>query len=183
MLHHNLASRNDFPGLCPKGGIGIELGVWKGDFSKLILEKSELGLLVSIDAWSTGNWSGPKQYAEALQKLAVFGGRSIVLKMDFNDAAIAIPNAWADFIYIDGKHQYEHINNDLHTWWPKLKPGGLLAGHDYEKYQNFGVIKAVDQFVKKKRLKLQVTNTNAKRDGKEKPETDWGFRSWFFFKK
>jgi hypothetical protein len=36
-----------------------------------------------------------------------------------------------DYIYIDGNHDYDHAKQDLKLWWPKLRPGGLMAGHDY----------------------------------------------------
>lgn len=36
-----------------------------------------------------------------------------------------------DYVYIDGNHDYDHVTHDLNVWWPKLKQGGLLAGHDY----------------------------------------------------
>jgi predicted O-methyltransferase YrrM len=36
-----------------------------------------------------------------------------------------------DFVFIDGDHQYQSVRADLASWWPKVKPGGILAGHDY----------------------------------------------------
>jgi predicted O-methyltransferase YrrM len=36
-----------------------------------------------------------------------------------------------DFIYIDGNHQYSSVVEDLKTWYDKVKPGGVIAGHDY----------------------------------------------------
>jgi hypothetical protein len=38
-----------------------------------------------------------------------------------------------DFIYIDGNHSYESVKEDMNIWFPKLKKGGLFAGHDYLK--------------------------------------------------
>jgi hypothetical protein len=35
------------------------------------------------------------------------------------------------FIYIDASHEYEYVKNDIHTWYPKVKTGGIIAGHDY----------------------------------------------------
>jgi len=52
-------------------------------------------------------------------------------------------NESLDFIFIDGDHEYEGVKNDLIHWCPKVKRGGIIAGHDYvEGYD--GVIKAVD---------------------------------------
>ncbi len=35
------------------------------------------------------------------------------------------------FAYIDGCHQESHVRRDLDLWWPKIQPGGVLAGHDF----------------------------------------------------
>jgi len=36
-----------------------------------------------------------------------------------------------DFIFIDGDHSYEGVYTDLMLWYPKVKYGGLFAGHDW----------------------------------------------------
>jgi predicted O-methyltransferase YrrM len=36
-----------------------------------------------------------------------------------------------DFVFIDGDHTYEGVKADIAAWSPKLKPTGMLAGHDY----------------------------------------------------
>lgn len=36
-----------------------------------------------------------------------------------------------DFIYIDGNHSYEALKKDFELFLPKLKPGGIIAGHDW----------------------------------------------------
>ena len=36
-----------------------------------------------------------------------------------------------DFVFIDAGHEYEEIKNDIINWGPKLKSGGILAGHDF----------------------------------------------------
>ena len=41
-----------------------------------------------------------------------------------------------DCVYIDGEHNYEHINNDITNWYPKLKKGGILSGHDYDPHHS-----------------------------------------------
>jgi predicted O-methyltransferase YrrM len=49
-----------------------------------------------------------------------------------------------DFIFVDGLHTYEQVLKDCQNYYPKLKPGGLISGHDYKVIEN--VRKAVDEF-------------------------------------
>lgn len=50
-----------------------------------------------------------------------------------------------DWVYIDADHHYEPVCRDIDAWLPKVKPGGVLAGHDYCDYPGFGVIQAVTE--------------------------------------
>lgn len=43
---------------------------------------------------------------------------------DFEDASL-------DFVYIDSVHDYAHVKETFERWWPKVKAGGIIAGHDY----------------------------------------------------
>lgn len=70
-----------------------------------------------------------------------------------------IYNAFLDntfsMIFIDAAHDYESVKADLNNFYPKLKSGGIFAGHDYGE-KSCGVGKAVDEFVKENNLKLDV---------------------------
>jgi|GEM_PF-2614821 len=46
-------------------------------------------------------------------------------------ASRLFPDGGVDFCFIDGDHSYESVSADLRAWWPKIRPGGTLAGHDY----------------------------------------------------
>lgn len=62
------------------------------------------------------------------------------------DIAPRVSDNYFDFIYIDGDHSYEGIKRDLELYLPKIKQGGVVAGHDYHN-QWPGVMKAVNQTV------------------------------------
>lgn len=69
-------------------------------------------------------------------------GRSLDIASQFDDESI-------DFIFIDASHDYENVLADITAWYPKLKPGGLIAGDDYALCWS-GVIQAVDEYFKNK---------------------------------
>jgi predicted O-methyltransferase YrrM len=66
------------------------------------------------------------------------------LKMTSLEAAKYFNDGEVDFVFIDGAHDYDNVKADIAAWLPKLKPDGILAGHDY--CANYpGVIKAVKE--------------------------------------
>lgn len=56
-----------------------------------------------------------------------------------------------DFVFLDADHSYESVTEDLNAWFPKLKPDGIFAGHDYNN-PLFGVREAVENFFSEKGL-------------------------------
>ena len=79
-----------------------------------------------------------------------------------------------DFVYLDGRHHYEGIKEDIKSWFPKVKPKGILCGHDYLNTiigkTHFGVKKAVDEFALENNFKILVTHKDE-------------FPSWFIIKR
>ena len=55
-----------------------------------------------------------------------------------------------DFVYIDAGHDYSSVSKDLRVAGKKVKPGGIIAGHDYIRWGRFGykcgVVEAVNEF-------------------------------------
>ena len=41
------------------------------------------------------------------------------------------PDAYFDFVYLDARHDYKGVAADIAAYWPKVRPGGVFAGHDY----------------------------------------------------
>lgn len=48
-----------------------------------------------------------------------------------------------DFVFIDADHSYEGVRRDVDAWLPKVKVGGVIAGHDFRNGFGFGVVDAV----------------------------------------
>jgi predicted O-methyltransferase YrrM len=153
-------SRNNLPLFLDKMGykIGSELGVARGRFSRLLLKRSSIKMLYSIDKWDGGRGHDAAQYFRAMNALHGFGRRSMVLRMSFDEAKDLFEDKSLDFIYIDAyAHETGLLDKTLKGWWPKVKKGGLIAGHDYcEMYHK--VRNAVDRFILKYKLDLYITN-------------------------
>jgi len=61
-------------------------------------------------------------------------------------ASKRILSASLDLVFIDGAHDYESVSEDLKAWWPKIRAGGVMAGHDFS--MSFpGLMRAVLEFV------------------------------------
>lgn len=68
----------------------------------------------------------------ARNNMAQFEARTKIyfFPMLTTDAAEFVPSQ-IDFIYVDARHDYCGVSEDIRVWWPKLRPGGVMAGHDY----------------------------------------------------
>ena len=153
-----LEDRDDFGHLLSEldlTGYGIELGVAGGEFSHKILEKSKLKILFSVDRWSDHH--NDAEYKRAAEILREHGERSAILRLTFDEALLLFQDEVFDFIYIDGyAHTGQCEGKTIYDWWPKLKAGGIFAGHDYSaKFPK--TIEHVDRFVAEHNLELHLS--------------------------
>ena len=70
--------------------------------------------------------------------------RVTILKGDSTQMADKVKDGSLDFIFIDADHRYAAVKKDIIAWTPKLKPGGLLSGHDINLP---GVFQAVEELI------------------------------------
>ena len=68
------------------------------------------------------------------------------------DAARTLPDESLDFVYIDANHDFDHCMEDLIAWSRKVRSGGIVAGHDYDRPHRKGVVPAVDAYTKAHRI-------------------------------
>lgn len=61
------------------------------------------------------------------------------------DLVEEFPNNSIDFVFFDNQHDYDHVCKELKLWYPKVKVGGFLGGHDYVK-KDKDVYNAVNEF-------------------------------------
>jgi hypothetical protein len=157
-------------------GRGVEVGVQQGDFSEHILLHWHGRQLISVDPWKAAPEDEyrdisnlPQEvhdtfYAQTRRRLAVFGDRSEIWRMTSKDAAARIESRSLDFVYLDARHDYESVKEDIELWYGKVRPGGILAGHDYldgvRPQGVFGVKSAVDEFFAARGLTVGATLDN-----------------------
>ena len=163
-------------------GDGVEVGVFKGEFSDQLLRTWRCNSLVSVDPWrhfptteyvdacNLSQADHDLNYAETVNRLRRYGKRSRVVRSTSEDAVAQFADESLDFVYLDAQHHYEAVKEDIDLWYPKLKRGGVLGGHDYLdgklRTGQYGVKKAVDEFAASSGFELTLT-----------PEHDWP--SWF----
>lgn len=64
------------------------------------------------------------------KRLSKFKDRYSMVREDSLYAASLFPDAFFDYVYIDGSHDYQSVCDDIKAWYPKVKRIGVLGGHD-----------------------------------------------------
>ena len=137
----------------------VEVGVWKGDFTvRLLNALPDIKSYWCIDPWAEysgasrsqrGNFSSA--YVKCQKRLEAWHHKASILRMTSREASKLFKPNSLDFGFIDADHRYEFAKEDIELWLPKVKDGGILAGHDYLKRSDrgyvFGVIEAVDELL------------------------------------
>jgi predicted O-methyltransferase YrrM len=128
------------------GAVFVEMGVALGRsacmMAEMIAESGKRIEFYAVDLWDTspdptwtplfaahGFFAG---FLKQITKNAPHLARHIrVLRIDSVRAARCFDDKSLDFVFIDGAHNYLAVKADLAAWAPKVKVGGVLAGHDY----------------------------------------------------
>lgn len=128
----------------------VEIGVLKGEFSEMIFEILKPNKLFLIDPFEISEQKYKDGLATAYSTEIDY--QIVMNKFEFVDrrysynAVHSYEGRSLDFIYIDACHLYECVKQDLNDWRYKLKKGGVIGLHDYANINDFGVVKAVDDF-------------------------------------
>jgi len=117
---------------------GAEIGVQKGCYSERLCEMNPSLHLLCVDPWITyegyDGYEKKKTLAfreEAFRRLKDHDCE-IVEKLSV-DAARSVEDQSLDFVYIDANHSLPHVIADIAAWEPKVRSGGIVAGHDFVK--------------------------------------------------
>lgn len=158
-------------------GIGVEVGSASGCFTKQILATwKSCEMLHCIDLWAHQESGYPDDcnLSDDVQKerykrfLLDFKGvpNINVIKQWSHIASALFDDESVDFIYLDANHSTAGCMSDLVAWYPKLKNGGIISGHDYcpGNGEGYGVKDAVDGFAKENGLVVASTKNEFCRD-------------------
>lgn len=125
--------------------VGVEIGVYRGTSSTVFLDRCAfmhfIDPCVNYDENPDKDWFCPEE--AFLELLRPYEGRFNFIKGFSADVSDQIPEV--DYIFVDANHEYEFVKKDVELYWPKVRPGGFLCGHDYSGGHP-GVTAAVDEF-------------------------------------
>ena len=145
----------------------VEIGSWRGRSTRVLADHT-LGLVFAVDHWLDSavgfpdwwtaresqdkyrqpNWLWDEFHANLGDCL---GSRVMPLRMSSVEAARLLSSQMLtfDMIFIDGDHSFESVQQDIQAWQPLLRPGGVLAGHDFGDPRCPDVARAVQGLVSK----------------------------------
>ncbi len=135
-----------------KGGNVAEIGVDEGKFSQKIFEINTPDHFHLVDIWGTDRFhDGKYQNVKNFFNDQIESDQVHIHKNLSTDAAYDFPDNYFDWIYIDTDHTYETTRDELRLYAPKMKKGGIIAGHDYVHGNwiatfRYGVVEAVHEF-------------------------------------
>ncbi|QIE55276.1 class I SAM-dependent methyltransferase [Pikeienuella piscinae] len=156
-----------------RGGVVAEVGVARGSFSQSIFNATGPERLILIDYWREGKYAHGKapnaekgkgivgsdyEHVKSRFSKHIESGRVRLIR-DWSWGGLKqIEDAQLDWVYIDAGHDFDSVTKDLMAVLPKMKPGGIIAGHDYVRWGRFGyrcgVIEAVTKFCVEQEFKI-----------------------------
>lgn len=147
--------------LCTANGVDVhkyaEIGVWYGETTADLREMLPEAHFYLIDPWEANRdylekGDPPSKFTEKYEDAYKTVCRdygddplATIIRKPSIEGAADVPSD-LDLVFIDGDHSYEHIKQDILTWKEKVRPGGLLTGHDYS-YAFPEVMQAVNELL------------------------------------
>ena len=130
-------------------GVFVEVGVQKAHFSSNLLaaleKQGRIGAVEKmylVDTWEQystytddgANVENARQienFKESIDRTREYWGRLSFLQLDSGRAARLFDNESLAFVYLDARHDYCGVLDDIRAYWPKIQQNGLIAGDDY----------------------------------------------------
>lgn len=164
-------SRDDFGRLFSSvniKSIGAEIGVQNG-FNAERIWRHWPGRIILVDKWNK-----PRELKNCLR--LNWDKDFKILIGDSVEQAARVADESLDWVYIDAGHTYEELKADFEAWFPKVRKGGIVSGHDYGDNDLPGVKQFIDEYIA----------NNPDVDMQFTTEDYWEglpYQSWWFIKK
>ena len=112
--------------------LGAEIGVSQAKSSCILMHHRPLLNVVLVDSWV-----GWREFVEiAKHHLSHFDDdRYQIVDMDSTEAASQFDDGVFDYVFIDASKRPPKYQQDIEAWLPKVKPGGIIAGHDIGRFE------------------------------------------------
>jgi len=157
------AARIDFlASRIPADTIGAELGVYKGRFSRRLVDTLRPQLLHLVDPWwllGQTHWDWGKQdssvfdaYVQVIRSFEkeLLAGTVIVHVAFDTDLLATFPDHYLDWAYLDSSHKRSQTYRELKLLHRKVKKDGVICGDDWHadaEHKHHGVSQAVTNFI------------------------------------
>jgi hypothetical protein len=181
--------RDNLPDLFHELGftVGVEIGVEEGMYSEILCKGIPNLHLYCVDPWTA--YKGYRDhvsqskldrfYITAQERLTPY--HCELIKDYSMDTVKRFENKSLDFVYIDGNHEIPWIIDDICAWRDKVRPGGIVSGHDFieskVQHTRCHVLYAVHCAVRSYRIHPWfIVGTKAKTPGLARDKS----RSWFW---
>lgn len=137
----------------PSGTEMVEIGSYAGSSAQIFLGSGRVKSFVAVDPWdetlfeelvSRHGVSGSEVKRCFVEDIMGKHPNVQMLQMTSAKAFEFVGDRMFDFVYIDGDHAYESARQDIGLWRQRVRPGGLIGGHDYCGVCP-GVMRAVDE--------------------------------------
>lgn len=151
-------------------GTFVEVGSWKGRSAAFmgveIINSGKPIKLICVDTWrgslehkNDNEVINDTLYNTFLSNIAPVVSVLTPLRKTSLEASLEFEDNSLEFVFLDASHEYEDILADLEAWYPKVKPGGIFAGHDYHASRAYwpGVAIAVDEWMAKRNKHFDVS--------------------------
>lgn len=128
--------------------VGVEVGVYRGALSACVLRERKDLVWHMVDPWAPpaegssyaksgdsvsmlNEYEFEEVYKDAVQRVAFAGDRACVARGCSTDVAELIDDESIDLVFIDADHSDDGVRSDVLAWYPKVKAGGWIGGHDW----------------------------------------------------
>lgn len=114
--------------------VGAEVGTATGNTASYLIEHCPgLRQLIVVDDWRPviggGQWESNNMKQVFMSKIGHHQKIKVLEGLSWEMASLVSDNS-LDFVFIDASHDYESVSKDLKAWMPKVRPNGMVSGHD-----------------------------------------------------